>query len=443
MAYPKKVDRNICGDIWTTEDAEELLRFLTVDIHHRLAGSPGEKRAQQHILAKFKKWGLATDFQKVKVPTWKRGPAYLRIQSKRITRDIVTMGMIYSESTHGKFVEYPVIDLGPGLPGDFERAGRRIRGKAALFHVKDYEEMAITRNAERMGRAVAAGAKAVIIGLGQATGVAEIGAIKPNLDPSTPAVPGIAISREAAGLIGGLVERGRVTAKISVEGKTFNRTTGNVIGKLPGRRKSEEIILGAHIDSMDIAAGAVDNASGCAVICEVARLFSLYKPKLLRPVTFVLFTGEELGCLGSIAYAEKILDPEKAALFFNFDMPVNGGYPHVMTMVGKYCPKVWDNVRREASTELKVKEILATCSDHYAFYTRGVPVLWIAADKDGTRGPETRAHSRFDTFDKIDMTEFREATMLAAKIVMFLATVGKFPFEKVDPVTPDTGTWLC
>jgi Zn-dependent M28 family amino/carboxypeptidase len=84
----------------------------------------------------------------------------------------------------------------------------------------------------------------------------------------------------------------------------------NIISSIPGSDTPEEsVILGAHRDHFGrqgglLFPGADDNASGTAVLLEVARLFARAEPAPRRSVLFVSFSGEEQGLLGSAAYAQ-------------------------------------------------------------------------------------------------------------------------------------------
>jgi Zn-dependent M28 family amino/carboxypeptidase len=92
------------------------------------------------------------------------------------------------------------------------------------------------------------------------------------------------------------------THEFEFKGQTF----ANLILNLPGtsQGKSDPILIGAHYDSVPGTPGADDNATGVAVLLELARLFAA-KP-LKYPVRLVAFDLEEYGLLGSTAYATKL-----------------------------------------------------------------------------------------------------------------------------------------
>jgi Zn-dependent M28 family amino/carboxypeptidase len=100
----------------------------------------------------------------------------------------------------------------------------------------------------------------------------------------------------------------------------------NVVGTIAGRgdRKNEHVILGAHIDHLgtkgqDVYHGAEDNASGVAVVLEIAFALAHAPETLDRSVTVVLFGAEEEGLVGSRAFARNPpVKPMKAMV--NIDM---------------------------------------------------------------------------------------------------------------------------
>jgi hypothetical protein len=137
-----------------------------------------------------------------------------------------------------------------------------------------------------------------------------------------------------------------ITASFEATNRETRIKTHNLIGKLAGRRpETGAIVLMAHWDHFGkcatppaedlICNGAVDNASGLSVITEVARLLSAGRP-LDRDVYLVATTGEELGLLGALAFAENPPLPlDKVVAVFNVDSTglVPAGLP--VSVVGR------------------------------------------------------------------------------------------------------------
>jgi carboxypeptidase Q len=82
--------------------------------------------------------------------------------------------------------------------------------------------------------------------------------------------------------------------------------SANVVGELRGREKPEEIVVvGAHFDSWDVGAGASDDGAGCVVTWEALRLMKQLNLRPRRTVRVVLWTNEENGLRGALAYRDQ------------------------------------------------------------------------------------------------------------------------------------------
>ena len=91
-----------------------------------------------------------------------------------------------------------------------------------------------------------------------------------------------------------LSQWGTVTVETVTEGQ---QTAQNIVLALPGLRSLPPIVIGAHYDAVIGSPGADDNASGLAVLLELARWFATHPP--LHPVVLVAFDLEEYGLVGS------------------------------------------------------------------------------------------------------------------------------------------------
>src|SRR6202022_1622039 len=112
--------------------------------------------------------------------------------------------------------------------------------------------------------------------------------------------------------------------------KTAPVESANVVGKLPGNDptlKNEYVVLSAHIDHLGIGEpvngdriynGAMDNASGTAVLLDVAASLKKHPENLKRSLLFVFVTGEEKGLLGSKYFAaHPTVDPKSMVADIN------------------------------------------------------------------------------------------------------------------------------
>ena len=129
----------------------------------------------------------------------------------------------------------------------------------------------------------------------------------------------------------------------------------NVIGVLKGSKYPKEyVMMGGHLDSYDIATGAVDCGNGSAVAIEAARLLTAAGAKPKRTMLFCLWTGEEYGLLGSSYFVDnKTVPIDKISNYFNRD-----GGPTASTSI-TVPPAMYDDFVKVAEP---VKE-----------YTPGIP----------------------------------------------------------------------
>ncbi|HBE88856.1 MAG TPA: hypothetical protein DDW67_06910 [Elusimicrobia bacterium] len=245
-----------------------------------------------------------------------------------------------------------------------------------------------------------------------------------------PGSPGLA---EAARLVGSWF--GEVGLK-PFEGRTFllrekagKRRLVNIAGFVRGTSRPEEFVLIAahydHLSPVDGRAypGANDNASGVAMLLELARHYAAAPPE--RSVIFVAFDGEEDGRLGSRAFVkalgEKRLARINAAVNLDTVGRIDGQGPLIL---GAASSDKWPHILRGASfvTGLPhrlVKEDLDS-SDQVSFIEAGVPAIQLFG------GPDPDYHKPTDTPDKLDYRAMARAAELVRETVDYLA--GTAPF---------------
>ncbi len=177
--------------------------------------------------------------------------------------------------------------------------------------------------------------------------------------------------------------------------------TKNVVGVLEGAGPlaDETIVVGAHYDhlghggmasgslaifSRDIHNGADDNASGTALVMELARRLAKRQDPLPRRIVFMAFSGEEKGLLGSRHYVEHPLYPlDQTVMMINFDMVGRLNDKGELTIVGTGSSTGIEEIVDALGTAagFKVKKVKGMSdgfggSDHESFYLKGVPILF-------------------------------------------------------------------
>jgi len=213
------------------------------------------------------------------------------------------------------------------------------------------------------------------------------------------------------------VDQGKnVRIQINVQNKVSSGPvdTANVVGEIRGSEHPEQVIVvGGHLDSWDMADGATDDGCGVATTLGAAKAIKLsgFKPK--RTIRFVLFTGEEQGLLGSLAYIRMHKDEMgnhvAAVILDNGQGPVVrmnlGGRDDLIPAVKKFAEAV------KGFGDLDVDDRTVFGTDAGPFILAGLPGINMGQDS-----PEYKYthHSAVDTFDKVkaDMM-VRDSTMMA------------------------------
>ena len=206
-------------------------------------------------------------------------------------------------------------------------------------------------------------------------------------------------------------------------------------GKRPP--EPETVVLGAHYDHLGYGGansaapgentvhhGADDNASGTALLVEVARRLKQEGP-FPRTILFVAFSGEERGLLGSAHYTANAAVPlADTAAMVNLDMVgrLDGNKIVVHgTGTGTGLDALVDRFVAARGFEAAKEPGGFGPSDHSSFYARKIPVLHLFT------GSHTDYHRPTDTADKINYDGMVRITRLVADIVRDLATAPERP----------------
>jgi carboxypeptidase Q len=123
-----------------------------------------------------------------------------------------------------------------------------------------------------------------------------------------PRIPAAAISSEDADRLQRMTERDdHVVVRLRMDARLEpDVESANVVGELRGREKPEEVVVvSGHLDSWDVGAGATDDGGGCVVSWEALRIMKKLNLRPRRTVRVVLWTNEENGGRGGIAYRDQ------------------------------------------------------------------------------------------------------------------------------------------
>jgi Zn-dependent M28 family amino/carboxypeptidase len=242
-------------------------------------------------------------------------------------------------------------------------------------------------------------------------------------------------------------------AQISVTGEIQRLQSANVIATLQPKPDTEnEIIVSAHVDSYN-GPGADDNASGVAVLLDLAEYFNRKKKELTCRLKFVALGSEEIGLLGSKAYVAKHSEElENCELVFNIDT-VGGSkgiyvemrgdrerrikdkgkslFPEEMlsksardfsekwmllhpsqVLFAAWIPEWLRTAIEESGKELgyEINPSYMMGSDHRSFALAGIPATGIAITGNKHHSPE-------DTPEQVNMESLQKAGRIVSRVI--------------------------
>ena len=297
----------LIGEATGSTFAWQRLALLTDTIGNRFSGTPALDRAIQWAVGEMKRDGLENvHTEKVMVPRWVRGGESAEIVSPA-PHPIVMLGLGDSVGTQPGGLEADVLVV-HGFE-DLDARAAQARGRIVLFNVPftNYGETVRFRSAGP-SRAARHGAVAMLIRAVGPPGLRtpHTGALQYSADVAQ--IPAAAIATEDADRLQRMSDRGdRVVVRLKMEAHFEpDVESANVVGEIRGRERPDEVVVvSGHLDSWDVGAGATDDGGGCVVTWEAVRLMKKLNLRPRRTVRVVLWTNEENGGRGGLAYRDQ------------------------------------------------------------------------------------------------------------------------------------------
>ncbi len=286
--------------------AWQRLATLTDTIGNRLSGTPELARAIEWAMAEMKKDGLENvHTEPVMVPRWVRGRESAEIVEPA-RQQIVMLGLGDSVGTPAAGIQAEAVVVRSYQ--ELEAASSRVQGRIVVFNVPftTYDQTRPYRS-DGASRAAQLGAVASLV---RAVGPAGLrlphtGGL--NYAANVTKIPAAAISSEDADRLQRMSDRTeRIVLRLQMEAHfEADVPSANVVAELRGREKPDEyVVIGGHIDSWDVGAGASDDGGGIVATWEALRLMKTLGLRPRRTVRVVLWTNEENGGRGGQAYRD-------------------------------------------------------------------------------------------------------------------------------------------
>ncbi len=271
-------------------------------------------------------------------------------------------------------------------------------------------------------------------------------------------LPTVVMSNEDYGRIARILADGTdVVIEFEIVNHVYpeGKTSFNSIAEIPGGDKADEVImLGGHLDSWHAATGATDNAIGCAIMMEAARILKTLGLKPRRTIRVALWSGEEQGLLGSQAYVKEHFgsfeDPKP-------DFQKFGGYFNIDSGTGRvrgasvFGPSEAAGIMRDILKPLKEDGVAGAVtsrsrnlggSDNTSFSQAGLP--GIGMGQDPIEYQSNTWHTNLDTYERILEDDVKKDAVTVAWSVYQLAMrddlLPRYTKETMPPRPPAEAT---
>jgi carboxypeptidase Q len=440
-AFAQSTDANttrLIDSILANSQAYETLSYLTDNIGPRLSGSKGAALAVDYAEKRFKEWGFDVRREAVMVPHWVRGEERARLVSHNDQRIVLT-ALGGSVATPAAGITAEVIEV-----TSFDQLtalGReKVQGKIVFYNGE--MDMSLVES----GKAFEAYSKAVVFrGVG-ASRAAELGAVASVIrsvasaslrtphtgslryEENKPKIPAAAMTTEDAGLVHRLLAKGeKVRMHLVLTPRMLpDVASSNVIAEIRGSERPEEIVLiGGHLDSWDLATGAIDDGSGVAMVMETLRAMKELGLRPKRTIRGVLFMNEENGLRGGRKYFENAAKREEVQKHIAVIESDAGSAPPVgfiTTQEGKNLERTQARMKvLDRITPLRFDSSKHTGADTSPFTDAGIPGFGFVPDP---RHYFDFHHTPADTLDKVDPKALAQDTAAVAALAYVIAEEG-------------------
>jgi hypothetical protein len=248
----------------------------------------------------------------VRVPVWQRGTETAEIVAPVPHRLAVT-ALGWSGATPAKGLEADVVRF-DSMDALKAADAKSVSGKIVFLDVRMHESggmpgygAAVVARAAGPEEAAKKGASAIVIrSIGSdSSRFPHTGAMHRPKDAKSAIAAGALSNADADLLERVLASHGSARLGLNLGPRWLpDAESANVIGDVPGRdRPGEIVVIGAHLDSWDLAEGAIDDGAGCGIVLEAARALAALPTKPRRTVRVVLFAAEENSLSGGKEYA--------------------------------------------------------------------------------------------------------------------------------------------
>ena len=406
------------------DTVEGHIKMLSEGVGVRLAGSSGEKRAEEYIAAELNQYGAEVLIEEF--------PIHERAVEKE-TLQIELNGKWYSFScsllgnasgTEGKTIEAPIVFFSSQT--DYQRKDLSYLSGKAVIHLGSHIEK--PDNYKRLINAKPA--FVLFVDVRFPGNVATSDGMFPAY---THKYGSMTIASVAFMDAWRWKEENARAAKLCVVGEMRQSTSSNIIAELPGTEPNSEILfVGGHHDTQANSVGADDNATGVAALLAIAE--ALAKLSRKRTIRLISFGAEEQLSVGSSFYVRQRQEElkQRGGFMFNFD-----SFGSLMGWTELSCcgPEEMGTFLNEFFIDqdeyLAVKHEILPYADHFPFAAAGIPAVYLG--RSNCTSGRFFHHRPDDTLARISIPLCATLIKASCLSLVTLANADTMPFQPTVP----------
>ncbi|HEY8395700.1 MAG TPA: M20/M25/M40 family metallo-hydrolase, partial [Bacilli bacterium] len=379
----------------------------------RIDGSPASIASAEYIGDCLKSYGCNVNFMPLEFPYVDAVETCLEVNAEKLDLKVECLANGRSCLTDSNGIEAEAVFVGVGLEEDY--AGKDVKGKV-VFVAEEYYWQGDNLVATKFLRAVEHGAAAFVFSDKRNDGAITCWTVTPDLTK----IPSVSITFSDYLRLKELAKTEKLKVRLKVTGKIQKATDYIVSGFLPGTdpEKGNIIINGSHHETVAFCPGANDNASGNAIMLELARYFSQIEHK--HNLIFLSTCAEECACYG----IEKYIDANrelisKTVAAFIVDQ-VAGGNAGIMKTGSKYNGKSLTPTEEVYISSPELTSLLVNSAEKLGyllpvydlpgggmgeagnFLAHNVPAVFICG-----WNTDLAYHTKYDTLDKISANSLK------------------------------------
>ena len=412
-----RLDRKICGTVWTSAHPQALMNTLCYDIGPRPTATKAMRQGQEFLAGVLRKIG-ADNIHTQTVPAfaWTEGPSSVQLLAPR-RQTVESVHHVHSKAGQ---VTGSLVYAGTGAEEQLDRLGRKLDGSVVLIGGHEIAGTKFVPLPDTFAKIVDRGAAAIITITTEPPGcpAIDVAACKADLP-----VPALGVSQEEGRSLIEAAQDGKARIRVEAAGKSRRSKCLNLVADLgPARKTDEHVVLSAHLDTFYLNPGAFDNLTGVVPLIEIARALAPMRSRFRRTLRLIVFTGEEYMFQGSRAYVQQSAGTlDDLSFVLNLDSLFPATARGVAVMWSPAMRDYIDKAFGQTQCEVRARDLFCMSSDYLPFMLEGIAAARPAHFGQTEKFPPW-SHTRLDTADKIPTDWLRRNAMTYALLLLRVLT---------------------